>query len=342
MGMVPPAALAAVGVLLGLLVRHSVLARFERRARLTPSQLDDILVHTLSGPTVLWGLIAGMAVAIKTAAPAPELERLLLRSLVALLIVSFTWALARLAGGMVRRYAITSLGLLPSATLVTNLTRVLVYTVGALVLLQTLGVSVTPVLTALGVGGLAVALALQDTLANLFAGVHLLVSRQVRPGDFVELDTGQRGFVQDVTWRYTTIRQLPNNLTVVPNAKLASAITTNYDLPSSDLAVLVEVGVAYGSDLARVERVTIEVASEVMRAVEGGVPDFEPLVRYHTFAESSVNFTVIMRGQRYDSQFLIKHEFIKRLHQRYGREGIEIPFPIRTVHLGGKAGEAGH
>jgi small-conductance mechanosensitive channel len=176
-------------------------------------------------------------------------------------------------------------------------------------------------------------LALQDTLANFFAGIHILTSRQVRPGDFVKLSTGEEGYVADVTWRYTTIRQLPNNLTIVPNAKLASAILTNYYLPDQELAVLVPVGVSYGSDLARVEAVTIEVAREVMREVRGGVPQFEPFIRYGAFGDSSIDFTVILRGREVVDQYLIRHEFIKRLHRRYQADGIEIPFPIRTVYL---------
>jgi small-conductance mechanosensitive channel len=99
--------------------------------------------------------------------------------------------------------------------------------------------------------------------------------------------------VTDVTWRYTTIRALPNNLIVVPNAKLASAIVTNYNLPETDMAVLVDVGVSYDSDLERVERVTSEVARETMRDVPGGMPGFEPFIRYHTFSDFSINFTAI-------------------------------------------------
>lgn len=124
---------------------------------------------------------------------------------------------------------------------------------------------------------------------------------------------------------------LANNLVVVPNAKLAQAIVVNHHLPSEDLAVLVEVGVDYGSDLRHVERVVEEVGREVMAEVPGGVPEFAPFIRYHTFADSSVNFTVILQAREYVDQYLIKHEFVMRLHARFDREGIVIPFPIRTL-----------
>jgi small-conductance mechanosensitive channel len=120
-------------------------------------------------------------------------------------------------------------------------------------------------------------------------------------------------------------------MVLVPNNKLAQATIVNYYLPSRELAVLVEVGVAYDSDLQKVERVTGEVGKAVMAEVAGGVPEFDPFIRIHTLGEYSVNFTVILRGKEFVDQYLIKHEFIKRLLARYRAEGIEIPFPIRTM-----------
>src|SRR5206468_6100788 len=214
-----------------------------------------------------------------------------------------TVAAARVIAGLVRTVTQSRSGVAGSATIFVNITRVLVLAIGFLVVLQTLGISITPLLTALGVGGLAVGLALQDTLANLFAGIHILLSRQVRPGDFVRLASGQEGYIQDVTWRYTTIRQLANNLTIVPNTQLASAVTANFSLPDPQQAVLLDVGVSYDSDLRKVEVVTVEVGREVMQQVEGGVRDFTPSIRYHTFGDSAIQFTVILRGQDYVSQY---------------------------------------
>ena len=200
-----------------------------------------------------------------------------------------------------------------------------------LVVLNGLGLSITPMLTALGVGGLAVALALQEPLANSFAGLFLTLAGQVRVGDYVKLDGGQEGYIADFSWRSTRLRMLANNLVIVPNAKLAQAIVVNHHLPSQDLAVLVEVGVDYASDLTNVERVVGDVRRDVMRQVPGGLPSFEPFIRYYTLAESRVNFTVILRAKEFVDKYLVKHEFIKRLHARFGEEGIVVPFPIRTV-----------
>ena len=149
----------------------------------------------------------------------------------------------------------------------------------------------------------------------------------------MKLDSGEEGYVADITWRNTIIRALPNNMIIVPNSKIASTIVTNYYQPEQETAVLIQVGVSYDSDLKKVEKVTIEVGAEIMKEVEGGVPEFEPFIRYHTFDDFSINFTVILRTKEYVGNYLIKHEFIKRLHERYDKEGIVIPFPIRTVYM---------
>jgi len=213
-----------------------------------------------------------------------------------------------------------------STSMFANLSKALVFVIGFLIILQTLGLSITPILTALGVGGLAVALALKDTLSNLFSGIHIIASKQVIPGDYVKLSSGEEGHIVDITWRFTTIKSPPNNIIIVPNSNLASAIVTNYSMKEEVMSFPVQVGVSYDSDLEKVEKVTLEVAEEIMKFVPGGVPEFSPLVRYHTLGDSSIDFNVILRVRNYTDQFPVKHAFIKKLVSRYREEGINIPF----------------
>jgi small-conductance mechanosensitive channel len=221
--------------------------------------------------------------------------------------------------------------------------KIILVVVGSMLLLDNLGISLTPVLTTLGIGSLAVAIALQDTLGNAFAGLYLQADRPIELGQFIRLETGEEGYVERIGWRSTGIRMLPNKTAVVPNSKLVQSTIINYDRPDQEIAVLVEVGVHYDSDLRKVERITCEVGKNVLQSTTGGVRGFEPFIRYHTFNRSSIDFTVILRAQRFVDNYLIKHEFIKALQERYRKEGIVIPFPIRTVHFKGdwrKDGEA--
>jgi small-conductance mechanosensitive channel len=286
----------------------------------------------------IWFLLAGLAVGSRYVEPDAARLAVVDKASVAALILSLTLVIASFLGRLVARRAASWPDTLPSTTLVQNAVRLVVVGLGVLIVLSDLGIAITPLLTALGVGSLAVALALQPTLSNLFAGFYISLARQIRVGDYVELETGQQGYVVDIGWRSTQIRELPNNVIVVPNARIAEIIVKNYALPVTEQSALVQVGVSYASDLAKVERVTIEVAREVQRTVAGAQPDFEPFIRFHTFGDSSIDFSVILRVKEFTDRYLVTHEFVKRLQARYAIEGIEIPFPQRVVHRAGTPG----
>jgi len=203
-----------------------------------------------------------------------------------------------------------------------------------LILLGALNISITPILTALGVGGLAVALALQDTLSNLFAGFYMAVAGQVRLGDYIKLNTGEEGYVTDITWRSTTIRALGNNLIIIPNSKLAQAVVTNFHLPEKRMSLSIQVGVSYDSDPERVERVLLEVACQGATEIPGLLADPAPAVRFMPgFGDSAMTFTLVCQVGEFPDQFLVQHELRKRILKRFREESIEIPFPARSVYM---------
>jgi small-conductance mechanosensitive channel len=320
----------AAGVI-GFLALRGLLGRLHRKTEQTRWRGSDIVVAFLRLVTP-WCLGVGCVWAAVLTLPLRSTYRYDLdHTLFAFIVVVVSMGSAKVAGAAVHAGATSHAGTSGSATIFVSITRVVVWTIGGLVLLNSLGVAITPLLTALGVGGLAVALALQDTLSNLFAGVHILASRKVQPGDFIQLDNGMQGYVVDTNWRSTIIRQLPNNILVVPNATVASSIVTNYHLPELELSVTVPCSVSYESDLDHVERVTVEVGQEVMQEVKGAVPDHEPTVRYNTFGGSAISFNVGLRAADISAQALIIHEFIKRLHARYLREGINNSSPTEAV-----------
>ena len=322
----------ATGLLTAFLSR-TLLRWLAKHAKRTRWSGDDVMVDAVRS-VVPWAAIAGGAAAAAAVLPLTRtLQRTVNQSLTVLLIFVVTLSAARVIAGLVRTLTSSRSGVAGSATIFVNITRILVLAIGFLVVLQTLGISIAPLLTALGVGGLAVALALQDTLANLFAGIHILASKTVQPGDYIKLSSGEEGYVEDINWRQTTVRALSNNLIVIPNGQLAKANMTNFMRPEQQLTVLVQVGVSYDSDLEQVERVTMEVVSEVMTETTGAVPDHEPAVRFHTFGDSRIGFTVILGVGEFSDQYRIKHEFIKRLHRRYREEGIRVPAPTRNVSL---------
>lgn len=323
----------AGGIGLGLLVDRVLLGYLRRLAARSAWEGDDVIIHAVHGVAALWFAIGGLYFALVSLAPPPEVLVPAQKVVIFLLLFSATVVLARIGAGLAGLYSRRAVGADRSVSIFVYFAKLLVYIIGFLVILQSFGVSITPILTALGVGGLAVALALQDTLSNLFAGLGIIAVQKVRVGEFIKLDSGQEGYVTDISWRYTEIRQLSNNMILVPNSKLAGAIVTNYHRPEKEMSVVINLGVAYDSDLERVESVTVDVATQIQKEVPGAVPDFTPFVRYNEFGDFSIKFSVIFRVMEFTDQFLLKHEFVKRLKQRYDREGFVIPFPARTLNF---------
>ncbi len=332
MQLVLPVSVFLITVIAGWILRKIIFIRLARWSEKTETKFDDVVITAIKGPMIIWFAILGLYFALAVSKLPANIVDVIHKVLLALIIFSITIVLANIVGSLIKIYSAKVETALPVTSLTRHISKIVIFAIGILIILNSLGISITPILAALGVGGLAVALALQDTLSNLFAGFYITVARQVRAGDYVKLESGEEGYVTDITWRTTTIKMLPNNMVLVPNEKLIKSIIVNYHLPDKEIAVLIDLGVHYNSDLKKVEQVTCEVAKEVMKEVQGGVPEFVPFIRYHTFGDSSINFTVILRGKEFADQYLIKHEFIKKLHERYAREGIVIPYPIRAIN----------
>jgi small-conductance mechanosensitive channel len=210
--------------------------------------------------------------------------------------------------------------------------RVVFGAFGTMILLENLGISLTAVWTTLGIGSVAVALALQDTLSNFFAGVYLRLDHPVRLGDYIKLESGEEGFVLERGWRSTRIKALSNNTIVVPNAKLASTIVTNFSLPEPRMSLLIPISVNLNSDPQRVENILIEEASKALGRIPGLVSDLAPMVRFIPgFGQFSLDFTLICTVGSYVDQYLVQHELRKRIYRRFRDEGID--FPIRRQDL---------
>ncbi len=326
--------LLAYFVLLAFLV-PVLLKYLKRKASQSENILDDILISALERP-IAFGLVGiGLKLffdAVPLSAEATQYSSALMLFIFALAGYFF---FDNLLIEVVKRYSKKLGAIATSAGILKTFCRLVVIGFIALIILDRLDITITPFLASLGIGGLVVALALQDTLGNLFSGLYIFFDRPIRIGDFIRLESGEEGYVTHIGWANTRIRMLPNNTMIVPNNRITSSQITNYYMPEQQMAALVQVGVSYDSDLEHVERVTIEVGKEVLKEATGGVGEFSPFIRYHTFADFSINFTVILRVKEFVDKYLVTHEFIKRLHKRYKEEGIEIPFPIRTIQMQG-------
>jgi small-conductance mechanosensitive channel len=326
-----PAIIFGSALVLGFVIEKTLIPLLHRIAAKTAWKGDDIIIDSFKSMVMIWFGLAGIWFATLDVNIHPDMINLIRKVALVLAIFTATIVGSRIVTGLVKLQTEKMGGMIASTSLFYNITRIVVFIIGFLIILQSLGISITPLLTALGVGGLAVALALQDTLSNLFAGIQITATRKVQPGDFIRLDSGDEGFVTDITWRYTTIRTQPNNLVVVPNSKLANSIFTNYYSPDKEITFGVAMNIAYGNDLEKVEQFAIEEATRILQEDEKGAKDFEPVVRFLTFEESGVRFSVYLRVTDFDSQPLVRHMFIKALKARFDAEGIKLAYPVREI-----------
>ena len=329
---VGPLSAFVIFFLIGLVVRKILISHLNRLAQTSKTGVEITVMKGISRPFIIWCLMFAIYMAIGISRLPKYWIDAAGKILFVLGVISGTIVCAHIISAIIKKYSAKLEAALPVTTLTQNVSKIIIFAIGLLIALHSLGISVTPILATLGVGGLAVALALQETLSNLFAGFHVIMSRQIRIGDYVKLESGQEGYVTDIDWRTTKIRMLPNSVILVPNTKLTSTIITNYHLPDKRLEISVDLSVHYNTDLVKAERVIMEVAKETMRGIKGASADFEPSVRYNSFGDSGITLTVSLMAKEFADQFLLKHEFIKRLHERLRKEDIVIPYPVRAVN----------
>jgi len=326
----------AIGILLiSVLVAWLILLGIKRtgrkQAKGAKQTLIPQLLQSLSKPIFLLLVSQGLILALSSVSYLATWRSGLGKASISLVIILITYGLVR-GGQLLLDWYLRRAKVRQSlARLIQRIAILLVYIGGLLVLLDYLGISISPMIAGLGLGGLAIALALQPTLNNFFAGAQIVSDRMVHVGDYIELDSGERGYVVDVGWRSTRVRTTFNNMMVIPNSRLVDSIITNYYGPDMELAVMVESGVSYSSDLAQVEGIVRAVAQEVIEEMPEAVKTREPWFGYDEFGDSNITFWIWVYANDRISSFRVKSELIKRLHDRFAREGITINYPVRLL-----------
>jgi small-conductance mechanosensitive channel len=320
-----PVLVFSISALIALIFRHFLLFFLSRRA--PRFEFSAVLLESVRLPSVLWCVAIALAIAIHNAHPPPTLEYWAQKSIGAFVIISITLVIASIAVQMVAVHGERNKIPFAVAGLSRTLIYIFVFSVGLLMLLSQFEVRITPILTALGVGGLAVALALQDTLANLFAGIHILVEEPISVGDFIELTEGQKGTVLDIGWRTTRVQTFGNNVLVIPNQKITSGILTNYRLKDARVIAEITIVAAHDAEPDRIAAIAMDAAADV----DGALPEPAPVVLFdpgvlptHMQMKMLVHVPSILDRGRVQSQIRV------RIHEAFVRQGI--PFPgVRAV-----------
>lgn len=303
-----------------------------RAAARTAGALDDQLVAALKRPLTYALFLAGAWVAVQRLSAPPRFAERLDILLFVFGVLLLTHAFLRSYGILLHWYATRSRGAEEGPArefgpLFNKLGKIFIAVTAAIVILQRLGVNVASFVVSLGVGSLAIGLAAQDTLANMFAGFILMLDRPFRIGDRIVLATGEVGDVVTIGIRATRIKTLDETILIVPNSLLVKDRLVNQTRPTRAITTRIDVGVAYGSDLALAKRVLAEAA------LACGHVDREraPLVLVTRFGDFAVSLRVIFWAKDYADQGLALSQVHEEIHRRLAEAGIEMPVPIRRM-----------
>ncbi|MEM4255168.1 MAG: mechanosensitive ion channel family protein [Candidatus Norongarragalinales archaeon] len=341
-----------LGITLGSLVIADVLIflfdKFIRPIVLrTKTTFDDFLFEGIRGPFKFVAFLFGLYLAFQVSIPNVVFFDKNLNQLFFLaLVLAAGHALSRVVDSLFYWHASQtesqqklriSKDVFPLARKMSKLSILLV---AFIIVLSEFGVEIGPLLAGLGIAGLAVALALQDTLSNFFSGVNLLSDKPFKVGDFIALDSENSettGVVKEIGWRTTKIQTPRNSIIVIPNAELAKRMVHNLSgIGREKRRVLIDFGVSYSTNLDKLKK-SLETCFENVKKRSGVVDEsFFPVLRFVNFGDSSLQFRYIFQAKSFDDSFPLATEMRFEMVKQFRKDGIEIPFPIRTVYLKGE------
>lgn len=330
-------AVLGLGLAFAYIVKALAFRVLRRVAERTESTLDDEMLTGLNWPARLLVASTALQWAVRDLdeRDIPRNVEMWLGRLMAVLIwAAITSALSRVAITGVRYWFSRQQDPREVTTLARTAVTMVCSIPAILGLLNVFDVNLTPALTALGVGGIAVSLALKDTLANLFSGFYVSLAGNLRKGDFIRIDGGYEGWVEDIRWRITTLRTLGGNLIIIPNSKLSEAVVTNFSQPAKPLAVSIPIGVSYSTDIDVLDSAVLDVVARAVGEIDGLLAEPSAVLRFNPgFGANSIDFTLVVHVAQFDQQFAVSDQLRRRLFKRFREAGISIPFPTRTVEI---------
>ncbi len=329
-----PILIIVLAILIGILL--------ENRLKKLRKQLDDnellrkysFILRCFEGVIWIWSMVGAIALILPSINLPVPLNILIQKILLVIALGMATILASRLAVNAIQVYSKKSNTTVSLTSLFEYLTKVIIFTVGFLIIIQSIGIQITALITAFGVGSLSVGLAFQNTLSNLISGVNIIISGKIRPGDYIQFKSGEEGYVTDVELKYTLIKDIYHSIIVIPNRQIIDASFKNYTLENTGMLLPIKIGVSYESDLEKVEQITLQVAKNILQTIDGGCQQYDPFLRYDNFDYYAINLTVYLKINEYLDRLLITHEFIKEIHKTYKQENIILAFPLVNPYLG--------
>jgi small-conductance mechanosensitive channel len=313
-----------------------VLDRWVRRVTaFSSTDLDDRVLHRVIPYVTRLFVVFGVYLAIRSLPLNDKLVMISSGVIYVIMVVIVSTLIYHLLGELTKWYVAgqdETVGTVMSRQMVPMAEKIVfLFLVGSalIVILKHFNYDIFSLVTALGIGSLAIGLAAKDTLANMISGFTIMLDRPFRIGDRIQLVGGQTGDVADIGLRSTKIKTLDNQLLIIPNSDLCNTILTNQAFPNSRAKGRINIGVAYDSDVDQVKQLLVATAAEV----DDVLSDPPPEVYLVTFGDSALNMALFFWVEEYGELFATTDKVNSLIIKRFGEHSIEIPFPIRTVKM---------
>lgn len=309
-----------------------VLKQYVKRfTKSTKTDIDDIILSIVTRPVYAFIIVIGLYLGAKQISDFASYFQYINGVFFVLATLLAGMIVAKVVQVFVPRVLKVSKKFEKTPQLISKIVGFIIYVVAVLIILDHFGVEIGPLIAALGIGGLAIGLALQKPLSDLFAGILVISDDHISVGDYIQLPDGTKGTIEDISWRSTKIKKFPDMVVGVPNSIIADSMVTNVHLPQREISTVVSCGVSYEADLDKVEKIVIQEAKKIQKKEDGAVSDHEPVVRFKNFGDSNIDFIVVLRVNDFLSQYRVTHEFMKLLKKRFDKEKIDINYPVRKI-----------
>jgi MscS family membrane protein len=329
--------LIIVASLLLAAVINQIIKILLKKAENTGTRIDDIILLAIGRPLYILVIVAGVYYAIHETPYLAEIMNSFdgdYRYRHFLLTLFGTWIAASFIKRIIREYgyeiAARTKGEMDDrlVAFADMSGTYIIWMLGLMIALSGVGVEIGPVIAGMGIAGLALALAAQNLISNVFGGMTITLDQLYKVGDRVEF-SGVYGDIYEIKPRYTKIKTLDNMIITIPNSKVINDNIVNYAAPDTTVRVKIPVSVAYGTDPEKVDKIMLEIVDNTPKVLK--IP--KPLVRFTQYAESSQNFELLVWIDHYDDRHPVLDRIFRDMFKRFKEEGIEIPFNQMDVHL---------
>ncbi len=337
---IPPFLLPVVTLAISFIIANVIiliLRILTKKAEKTGTKIDDIILHAIGRPLYILVIVAGIYYAVHQT---PYLGDFIdkfdagYRYRRFILAIFGTWIVASLAKRFIKEYghelAARTDGHVDErlVALADMSAMYIIWLLGIIIALGAVGMEITPLITGMGIAGLALALAAQNLLSNVFGGVTITLDQLYKVGDRVEMGEVY-GDVYEIKPRYTKIRTLNNTIITIPNSKMINEQIINYAIPDTTTRIKIPISVAYGTEPKKMDELLIDIANKTPSVLKHP----KPLVRFTEYANSSQNFELIVWIKHYDDRHPVMDWIFREMFARFKKEGIEIPFNQMDVHI---------